>query len=103
MTLRNDVFLRISEEVLSATDGTAALRRLRRPHFAEIEEGGGGDRAEFMPGDTKERRGEVAKDGCEDEENEPPLEKSCDRKDGGLWPLKVKEAAAEEGVKEALN
>ena len=53
-----------------------------------------------MPGDTKERRGEVAKDGCEDEENEPPLEKSCDRKDG-LWPLKVKEAAAEEGVKEA--
>ena len=31
----------------------------------------------------------------------PPLEKSCDRKDG-LWPLKVKEAA-EKGVKEALN
>ena len=55
-----------------------------------------------MPGDTKEQsRGEVAKDGCEDEENEPPLEKSCDRKDG-LWPLKVKRAA-EEGVKEALN
>ena len=32
-----------------------------------------------------------------------PLEKSCDRKDGGLWPLKVKEATAEKGVKEALN
>ena len=54
-----------------------------------------------MPGDTKERE-EVAKDGCEEEENEPPLEKSCEEEEDGLWPLKVKEAA-EKGVEEALN
>ena len=64
---------------------------------------------------TRKSRGrEVAKDGCEDEENEPPLEKSCDRKDGRPLAFEgeggdaaaeegVKEAAAEKGVKEALN
>ena len=37
--LRNNVFLRISQEVLSATDGRDCCSALRRrPHFAEIEE-----------------------------------------------------------------
>ena len=87
VVLRNDVFLRISQEVLSATDGTAALRRRQRPHFAEIEE----RETERNSCQATRKRGEERSPRMDVKMRKmslPPLEKSCERKDG-LWPLKV--------------
>ena len=50
-----------------------------------------------MPGDTKEQRREVAKDGCEDEENEPPSPREKLRKKGRPLAFEGEEGGGGEG------